>query len=155
VLKADTTTRLAVRQWANTGGIDLDVPGAAATKGQSFITTSSSQTLTADGSPSKTTSGLIPDGAILLAVTTRISTTLSGGGVTGYNVGDGTDADMYGVEASTAAGGTTDNSDWTADGSGVKLAAGEVTITWTGGSATAGVVRVTAHYMTVGAPTSN
>jgi len=105
------------------------------------------------GSATLVTTSLIPDGAILHGVTTRITTALTGS--TGYSVGDGADADLYGVEATATLGATTDNSDATANWGNPQLAAGEVTITFAGGNCTAGKVAVVAHYTTVTAPSVN
>jgi len=124
----------------------LDAKGATTTSGGSY------EDLTCSASASLTTSGLIPDGAWLIGVTTRVTTALTT--ATDYSVGDGSDVDLYGVAGAVTQGTTTDNSDATATWSNPKLIAGEVTLTFTG-TCDAGVIRVNAHYMTVGAATSN
>jgi hypothetical protein len=125
------------------------------TLGAKTSSTGAQQELTCDGGGSATlvTVGLIPDGAILHGITTRITTALTVS--TGYSVGDGADADLYGVEATAAQGATTDNSDVTAHWANPQLAAGEVTITFAGGACTGGKVAVVAHYTTVTAPSVN
>lgn len=63
-----------------------------------------------------TAAGLIPRGAVVLGVTTRVITALGvSGGTTGYQVGDGVDVDRWGDRTATAAGSKTGNADWTAD----------------------------------------
>jgi hypothetical protein len=148
----DSADTLTIKDQSGTGAATLQVQSGS--KGSLTTTTSTVEDITCDNSASNATSGLIPDGAFLLGVTTRITTALTGPS-TGYSVGDGSDIDIYGVETTNTQGATTDNSDATANWSNPQLAAGEVTLTWTGANCTAGVVRVVAHYMTVGAPTSN
>lgn len=59
-----------------------------------------------------TATSLIPDGCVLVSVTTSVTTGL-GGTTTGYSVGDGVDADRWGTVSAVAAGTDTDNTDWT------------------------------------------
>jgi hypothetical protein len=105
------------------------------------------------GSATLVTSGLIPDGSFLFSIGTRIATALTGS--TGFSVGDGTDADLYGVQAAATQGSTTSNADATASFANPLLAAGEVTLTFAGGNCTAGVVTVHATYLSVTAPQTN
>jgi hypothetical protein len=114
------------------------------------------QVLTCDGggSATLTTASLIPDGAWLVGVSTRITSA----GLTGpatMSVGDGVDVDLFGSAVSVADNEVTDNSDATANWANPQLAAGEVTLTFNGGNCTAGTVRVTAHLMTITAPTAD
>ena len=104
------------------------------------------------GDASKVTSGLIPAGAILLGITTRVTTTGTNG--TSMNIGDGTDADMYAATAAITANSTTDFSDVTAAIEVSQAAAGEVTVTAVGGNIFDMVIAVTAHYIDTSAATS-
>lgn len=103
-----------------------------------------------------TASGLIPAGAIPIGVTTRVTTAITG--ATGYDAGDGVDQDAWGANIAVALGTTSDNTDWTGAGAAVPLnmypAANDLVLTPIGGAFTAGVVRVTVHYIDVIAPTS-
>jgi hypothetical protein len=96
-----------------------------------------------DGATS-TTSGLILAGDILLGISTIITATITG--ATGYNAGDGTDADRWAAKASTTAIGS---------GSGAKDYVGtkppvyctsdqEVVLTALGSNFTGGKIRVSA-----------
>ena len=125
------------------------------TKGAVTTQTGSEETLSCAGGGSATlvTSGLIPDGAFLIGITTRITTALTGS--TGFSTGDGSDVDLYGVQAAATQGSTTKNSDATANWANPQLSAGEVTLTFAGGNCTAGAILVNAHYFTVTAATSN
>ena len=103
-----------------------------------------------------TSTGLIPDGAFVIGVSTRVTTSLgTGNGTTGYQVGDGVDADRWGDKTGTAAGTTTTNADATADFSGAFTAANDVVITAkTGNFDGTGAIRIAVHYFDSTAPTS-
>jgi hypothetical protein len=79
--------------------------------------------------------GLLPDGAIAIGVTTYVRTALgTTGGTTGYSVGDGTDADRWGSKSATAIATQTQNSDWTVGTLEAFTAAKNVVITALGGN---------------------
>ena len=149
----DAADTLTIKDQAGTGAGDLAIQNGS--KGALTTHTGAVEDLACGASDaSLTTSGLIPDGAILFGVTTRVTTALTG--ATGYTVGDGVDADLYAADpGAVTQGTTTDNSDATAQWGNPQLAAGEVTVTFTGANCTGGTVRVVAHYATVTAPTSN
>lgn len=82
-----------------------------------------------------TASNLIPAKANVLGVNTIVTVALgTGGGTTGYAVGDGTDANRWGDVVGTAAGTDTDGNDATADPTGYFNAANNVVITAAGGN---------------------
>jgi len=90
-------------------------------------------------------SNFIPAGARLKGVLTRVQTEL--GGATGYGVGDGSDADRWGVAAAATAGTTTGGHDNppTADPAGFFASAQNVVLTATGSNFDGtGSVRMTA-----------
>ncbi len=103
------------------------------------------------GDASKTTSSLIPDGAVLNAMTTRVTTT--GTNCTSIDIGDGTDVDLYGAGIAVTAGTTTTNADATASFAKPLLAASDVTVTANGGNCFDLVIRIVPHYDTYTAPT--
>lgn len=83
---------------------------------------------------SLTVAGLIPRGAFALGIVTRVTTALGAtGGASGYRVGDGVDADRWGVAVGVAAGTKTENDDWTDVTIPIFLAAQDVVITADGG----------------------
>ena len=127
--------------------------GSGSTKGQGTKISSRSQELTcANSATLTTTSALIPQYALVLGVTTRISSALTG--PTGYNVGDGSNANRYGTTAAATLGTTTANP--TAEPMHTAFAAAEtVTITFAGGNCAAGKVFVTAHWIQPFAATAN
>lgn len=110
------------------------------------------QTLTCSGGSSYVTSGLIPDGAWLIGVSTRVTTALTG--PTSYEVGNGSDADMYGAALATTQGTTSSNANATTTWANPQTSAGEITIT-TAGACSAGAWSVNAHYLTITPPQSN
>lgn len=123
-------------------------------KGQTTGIAMSTQSLTFANNATKVTSGLVPDGAFLLGITTRVTT--AGATCTSVSIGDGTDVDMFGLNTGITQNTTTDNSNATAQfGRSPATSAMEVTITANGGNCTAGVWAVTAHYILPAAATSN
>jgi len=104
-----------------------------------------SQTATAGATITLT--GLIPDGAVVMGVTTKVTTALTGG-VTGYQVGTAADADRWGVAATATIGTTTDNRDWTNGTIECFTAATDVILTADGASFSGtGVIYVSIQYL--------
>jgi hypothetical protein len=158
----------------NVGGIQLNanqvtlVPDAAATLAQrqgttaqefriynTFTSSTNYQRLTIKtkavtlsgltGASVATTTGLIPDGAVLVGLTTRVSTAITG--ATGYDIGDGSDADRWGANIGIALNTSSDNTNWTAGTIECFTAAQEVTLTAVGSNFTGGAVVIVAHYL--------
>jgi len=98
---------------------------------------------------SYTFTGLFPAKVFHLGVSGRVTTLIAG--ATSFDVGDGTDVDMYAAGVAVAAG-TTFADAATADPSGWTLAAGDVVLTAVGGNFTAGVVTAVAHFLRTVAP---
>lgn len=99
---------------------------------------------------------LIPAGSMVVGVTTRVTTAVTGdAGFTGFSVGDGSDVDRWGANLNPAAGETSDLTDCTITSAPIYNAATSIILTQVGGStfATGGVVRVTVHYISLTAPT--
>lgn len=115
---------------------------------QRLATRCAKLTLASVSGATVTATSLIPDGAVLLGVTTRVTVALgTGGGTTGYQVGDGSDADRWGDITGTAIGTTSDNRDATASFIGVYIAAGDVVFTAKGGNFNGtGSIEVCAFY---------
>lgn len=105
------------------------------------------------GDASKTASALIPAGAYLMSVATRVN--VAGTNCTSFSIGDGTDADLWGNNISPASHTTTTNATATANWSNPLLAAGDVKITANGGNCFDLVIRITVAYMTFAAPTAD
>ena len=100
-----------------------------------------------------TLANLIPAGSLVLGVTVHPTTAItSGDGATTYNVGDGTDADRWGLNILFAA--DVKLTDITITSPPYYAAATSVVLTANAGTFNAGVVRVTVHYITLVAATS-
>ncbi len=93
---------------------------------------------------------LIPAGAVVLGVTTRVTTLITG--PAGYDVGDGTNTDRWGNSILVANGTTSDPTDYVSSAMEIFPVATDVVITSDGVAFTGGQVRVTVHYMTLTAP---
>lgn len=101
-----------------------------------------------------TLTGLVPAGCILLGITCRVTTLITGAAT--WDAGDGTTADLFANDMALAAGTTSGLADhkatWTAPK--VYLAAGDVVFTANGGNFSGGKIRATAHFMKLTPPTS-
>jgi hypothetical protein len=105
------------------------------------------------GDASKATVNLIPSGAFVVGVTTRVTTTATNCAT--VNIGDGTDADMFGSGIAVAQNTTSNNSNATAQFA-MSPAIGIKNVTITGNAnCFDGVWRVTAHYFLPVAATAN
>lgn len=113
--------------------------------------------VTTTAAATATATNLIPAGCLLIGVTTRVTTAVTGdAGFTGYSVGNGTDADMFGANVSPSLNATTDLTNSTITAPVIYTAATSIVLTQVGGSTfvAGGVVRVTVHYISLTAPTT-
>jgi len=96
-----------------------------------------------------TATGIIPDGAVVVGVTTKVTVALgTGGGTSGYNVGDGSDPDRWGAITGTVAGTSSDNTNWTAGTIQAFTAASDIVITAVGGNFNGtGTIYVSVQYL--------
>jgi hypothetical protein len=124
--------------------------------GQTSTETYNSEVLTFAASPgdaTKTTTGLVPDGAFLDAITTRVL--VQGTNCTSFDIGDGADVDIFGAAIALTVGTTTTPADNTANVFNPQWDGGaEVTLTANGGNCFDLSVRVSASYRTFTAPTN-
>lgn len=137
--------RLAAGQMAVSGaGTTANTPGTAKVN---IKMVAASVTCTAGATV--TAAGLIPDGAFVVGVSTRVTTAIgAGSGTTGYQVGDGSDADRWGAINGITTGTSSNNSDATANFTGAFTAANDIVLTAVGGNFDGtGVVRVVVHYI--------
>jgi hypothetical protein len=142
----DAANVLAQRNAANSQESRLYSTFTSSTNYQRMTIKSVRQTLSALSGASATTTGtFIPDGAVVVGVTTRVSTLLTG--ATGYTIGDGTDADRWGDITGTAVGTTSDNRDWTAGTIECFTAGGNITLTAKTSNFTAGAIEISVFYL--------
>jgi hypothetical protein len=99
---------------------------------------------TTGGGTAITVSGAIPDGAVVLGVTTRVTTAISG--AAGYQVGTVADPDRFGQVTGFAVGTRTGNADWTVGTIELFTAATDIVITRTTGVFNAGVIALCVYY---------
>jgi len=99
-----------------------------------------------------TFTNLIPAGALVLGVTTRVTTAVTG--ATTFDVGDGTDVDRWANATAITLDSTTDGTDFTIQSPQYYQAATSVVLTANGSNFTGGVVRATVHYISFTAETS-
>ncbi len=111
--------------------------------------------LSAMSGASVTAATVIPAGALILGVTVRVNTTITGPAT--FSIGDGVDVDRWGTGIAVAAGTRTSGIDFTSTAITVNNGAGNapVVITSDGVPFTAGEVRVIVHYMSFFAPTTS
>lgn len=146
VLVRDAAQTLAQRNGTNAQESRLYSTFTSSTNYQRMTIKSVRQTLSALSGASATTTGtFIPDGAVVVGVTTRVSTLLAG--ATGYTIGDGTDADRWGDITGTAVGTTSDNRDWTAATIECFTAGGNITLTAKTANFTAGAIEISVFYL--------
>tara|TARA_R100001244_G_scaffold25113_2_gene25462 strand:+ start:114554 stop:115786 length:1233 start_codon:yes stop_codon:yes gene_type:complete len=100
-----------------------------------------------------TATSLIPAGALVLGVSARVTTTITG--ATTFDVGDGADVDRWGTAIVLTAATLVQPADYT-DNTVVwqGSAAGDVVLTANGSNFTAGAIRVVVTYMSLTAPTT-
>lgn len=106
-------------------------------------------TLSTAGTTTDTSENLLPAGAVILGITATITTALAGAGVTGITIGDASTAARFATLAETAAGKTVVGTvamkgSISTDATGpTQASAAKIRITATGGTPSAGAVRVT------------
>jgi hypothetical protein len=144
ILLRDTTLTAALRVGDNATTFRIYNSYTTATNFQRMALTSVSATLSLTGA-NVTASNLIPDGAVVVGVTARVSTLITG--ATGYQIGTAGDPDRWGDITGTAVGTTSDNRDWTAGTIECFTAATDVVITAKTSNFTAGALVVAIHYI--------
>ncbi len=126
------------------------------TNGATINTKSAMSELTSVSGATVTASSLIPAGANVIGVTTRITTSLgTGNGTAGYAIGDGVDADVWGSISGTSSGTTSTHADYTTNSAlGVFTSANNIVLTAVGGNFNGtGAIRIVVFYQDVTAPT--
>jgi hypothetical protein len=144
-LARDAANTLAQRRDTNAQTFRIYNTFTAADNFQRLAVTSATATLTAMSGASVTATALIPDGAVVVGVTARVTTAITG--ATGFEIGTAGDPDRWGDITGTAVGTTSDNRDWTAGTIECFTAATDVVITAKTSDFTAGAMRVVVHYL--------
>jgi hypothetical protein len=97
-----------------------------------------------------TATNFIPAGSIVLGVTVRVLTAITG--ATTFDIGDGTDVDRWGAGRAIAVGTTTTAANFTITSIPIYASATSVVLTANGSNFTAGEVKLSIAYISVGAP---
>ena len=99
---------------------------------------------------SVTATNLIPVGSLVIGVTCRVGTGITG--ATSFDVGDGTDVDRFGAAIATGVATRSDLADSTVTTAQIYTAATNVVLTANGANFAGGSVRVTVHFIDLVAP---
>lgn len=125
---------------------DVTVAGQAETEIQ-FSTT----LLATPSGLTATAAGLIPAGAMVLGITVRVQSTVTG--PAGFDIGDGVNTDRWGNSIAVALGTQTTGADFVSSALEIFPVANDVVLTSDGVAFTGGAVRVSVHYISLAAPT--
>lgn len=145
------------------GSLQLLLPDATesfniqrSTNGQLTRFTSASTTVAAAAAATLTATSLIPAGCVVIGTDTRVLTAFGAtSGLTSFSIGDGSDADRFGVTEAITLNSTTDNDDWTITTVPMYASATNIVLTGVGGNFdTTGLIRITVHCVLVTAATS-
>ena len=147
----------------NASAVNIAAPGITTTIGETLtglgangaawnVQTATTE-LTGLSGATATASSLIPAGSMVIGVSTRVTTAITG--ATSFDIGDGSDVDRWGASIAIGLGTTSDPTDF-ADNTiqWQTSAAGDVVLTANGGSFSAGDVRIVVTYLSLTAPTS-
>lgn len=156
LLDRDAAGTLAQRNGSNAQTTNLYATYASATSYHRLATTTARTTLSAVSGATVTASALIPAGANLLGVTTRVNTALgTSNGTTGYAVGTAADPNLWGDVTAVAAGTASkaqaiasQSSGYTADDAlGFSVSTRDVVITAAGGNFDGtGAIEIAVYY---------
>lgn len=158
---ASDAASLAFRWRGGTAGTIPIFQGTAATglftfgglaNGQATGLKHATASITCASGATCTAANLIPAGSMVVGVSVRVTTLITG--ATSISIGDGTDADRWGTGIAVAAGTTTTLANTTIASPVFYTAATGVVLTAAGSDFTAGVIRVTVHYIDLTAATS-
>lgn len=134
-----------------------NVQAGATANGAYLSIKSHTEEITGISTATVSTTNLVPAGCRVLYIVGRVTTTISGGGVTDADWGDGADVNRYNngaVFPVLTAGDTVDDDHATADPMSWSSSIHDVTITFNGGVPSAGAVRITAFTLCPTAPGS-
>jgi hypothetical protein len=149
VLRRDAANTLAQRNSTNAQKTRIYDTYTSDTDYHRVTIATARATLTNVSGASVTATGLIPAGAVVMGVTSKVTTALgTANGTTGYKIGTGADDDRWGAITGTALGTTSDNRNWTAGTIECFPSATDVIVTATGGNFNgAGVIYLSVQYM--------
>jgi hypothetical protein len=135
VIARDAANTLAQRNSTNSQTLRVYDTYTSATDYHRIAIATARATLSAVSGASVTATGLIPAGAVVMGVTSKVTTGLgTTNSTTGYKIGTVADDDRWGDITGTAAGTSSDNRDWTAGTIECFPAATDIIVTAVGGN---------------------
>ena len=150
VLTTGTTAQTNYARLTLTEGTATFTPRS---NGQAEVIGAATELLTcASGATCDTSASLIPAGSMVIGVTVRVTTAVTG--ATSWSVGTAADADAWGAGKAVTLGTTNSIADFTVTAPAYYTTATKVRFTAAGSDFTAGVFRVTVHYVSLTAATS-
>ena len=150
ILARDAANTLAQRNGTNAQRLHVYDTYTNSTDYHRVAIATARATLSSVSGASVTATNLIPAGAVVVGVTSKVTTGLgTSNGTTGYQVGTAASANRWGSITGTAAGTSTDNRNWTSGTIECFTAATSVIITANGGNFNGtGVIYVSVQYLT-------
>jgi hypothetical protein len=147
ILARDAANTLALRNGANAQESRVYGSYTSATNFQRMSIKTLRESSGALSGASYTTTIAIPAYANLIGVTTRVTTEVTG--ATTYDVGDGSDVDLWGAAIGVALGSQSRTANFTAVAAvGAAATSRTVTLTANGSNFTGGVIEICLHYLT-------
>jgi len=135
IFARDAADTLAQRRGTNAQTLRVYDTYSSATDYHRIAIATARATLSAVSGASVTATGLIPAGAVVMGVTSKVTTGLgTTNSTTGYKIGTVADDDRWGDITGTAAGTSSDNRDWTAGTIECFPAATDIIVTAVGGN---------------------
>jgi hypothetical protein len=129
---------------SQTGGVDYDLEATTNISNALCNLKTKMVTLSGFTGATMTSSIAFPAGCLVVGVTTRVTTLITG--ATSQDIGDGTDVDMWGSGRGVALGSTTDIQQSTLANPKYDLTGKNIVFTAVGGNYTAGAVKISIHY---------
>jgi hypothetical protein len=144
-LNADAAHQLAQRSGTNAQVFRVYDTFASATDYQRVSIATARAVLSGLSGASVTATSLIPAGAVVVGVTAKVLTAVTG--ATSWQLGTAADPDRFAAAGGIALGSTTQNSDWTAGGIECFPAATNLILTANGSNFTAGSIQISVQYL--------
>jgi hypothetical protein len=144
-LNADAAHQLAQRSGTNAQVFRVYDTFASATDYQRVSIATARAVLSGLSGASVTATSLIPAGAVVVGVTAKVLTAVTG--ATSWQLGTAADPDRFAATGGIALGSTTQNSDWTAGGIECFPAATNLILTANGSNFTAGSIQISVQYL--------
>ena len=144
-LNADAAHQMAQRSGTNAQTFRVYDTFASATDFHRVGIATARATLPGLSGASVTATALIPAGAVVVGVTAKVLTAVTG--ATSWQLGTAADPDRFAAAGGIALGSTTDNTNWTAGGIECFLAATNIVLTANGSNFTGGSVYISVQYI--------